>query len=144
MPSSPLWKPSDERIANANITRFAALVHERFKTPVDSYDSLHRWSVDYPERFWTSVWEFCEVRADKQWTTVLENPTKMPGASWFAGAELNFAANLLRYADDTPALIFRNERAERREISFKTLCAEVARIASGLRDAGVKPGDRVA
>jgi acetoacetyl-CoA synthetase len=144
MPIEPLWIPSPERIAGANITRFAALVHERFKTPVDSYESLHRWSVDYPERFWTSLWEFCEVRSQRQWTTVLENPTKMPGAQWFAGAELNFAANLLRYADNTPALIFRNERNERREVSFKTLNAEVARIAQGLRDLGVKPGDRVA
>ena len=38
----------------------------------------------------------------------------MPGARFFPGARLNFAQNLLRYRDDQPALIFRNERGQRR------------------------------
>ena len=46
--------------------------------------------------------------------------------------------------DDTPAIIFRNERGERRELSWRQLRSEVARIASGLKKLGIKPGDRVA
>jgi acetoacetyl-CoA synthetase len=144
MSTSPLWSPSPERVARTNLTRFMQLVRDRFSAPIDGYESLHRWSTDYPERFWTTLWEFCEIRSTKAHAKVLENPTSMPGARWFVGAELNYAANLLRHLDDSPALVFRNERSERRELSFRQLGSEVARVAQGLRDVGVKSGDRVA
>ncbi|MGH8309621.1 MAG: acetoacetate--CoA ligase, partial [Steroidobacteraceae bacterium] len=57
---------------------------------------------------------------------------------------LSFTANLLRYRDDGPALIFANERGARRTVSWRELHAEVARVASGLRELGVRSGDRVA
>jgi hypothetical protein len=75
---------------------------------------------------------------------VIENPTAMPGARFFADTQLNFAENLLRYDDEQPALVFRNERGTRRSLSYGELRAEVARIAAGLRSAGVAAGDRVA
>ena len=68
----------------------------------------------------------------------------MPGARWFPGMRLNFAENLLRRAGDEPAIVFANERGERRELSWDRLTAEVARVRAGLHDAGVGPGDRVA
>ena len=68
----------------------------------------------------------------------------MPGARWFADAELSFAENLLRREDDHPALVFCNERGARRVVTHAGLRAEVARVAAGLRDLGIGPGDRVA
>jgi acetoacetyl-CoA synthetase len=68
----------------------------------------------------------------------------MPGARFFPNARLNFAANLLKFDDDQPALVFRNERGARTTLSYRELRAEVGRIAEGLRAAGVLPGDRVA
>ena len=41
----PLWQPSPERIANANLTAFAREVRERWGAAVDDYAELHRWSV---------------------------------------------------------------------------------------------------
>ena len=46
------------------------------------------------EEFWASIWEFCGVRASKPYERVLGS-REMPGARWFAGAELNYAENLL-------------------------------------------------
>ena len=75
---------------------------------------------------------------------MIENPRRMPGARFFPAARLNFAANLLRYDDEQLALVFRNERGTRRTLSYRELRAEVARVAAGLRAAGVVAGDRVA
>ena len=68
----------------------------------------------------------------------------MPGARWFPGATLNFAENLMGAAEERPALVFRAESGERRELSRAELHLEVARLAAGLRAAGVGVGDRVA
>jgi acetoacetyl-CoA synthetase len=141
---APLWSPSPERIANANLTRFVARVNANHHTRLTDFASLHNWSITNPEEFWIEVWRFCGVRATRDWSHVLEHGDKMPGAKWFTGAQLNFAENFLSRSDDAPALIFTNERGSRRELSFAQLRAEVARIASGLKACGVVSGDRVA
>ena len=43
----------------------------------------------------------------------------MPGARFFPRARLNFAENLLRFRDEQPAIVFRNERGTRRELSYQ-------------------------
>src|SRR5207248_498719 len=62
----------------------------------------------------------------------------------FPQARLNFAENLLRFDDGREALVFRNECGARRSLSYRELRGEVARVAGGLRAAGVAAGDRVA
>ena len=140
----PIWSPSPERIARAKLTRFMRFVRERYHAPVPDYPALHRWSIEFPENFWSALWDFCEVRAQTRATQILEDGNRMPGARWFIDARFNYAENLLRRDGDTPAIIFLNERGQRRELSWRELRQQTARIADGLRAAGVQPGDRVA
>lgn len=142
--SAPIWTPSPERVRDSAMMRFTHYVQERFKAPVHDYPSLHRWSVEFPEHFWSAVWDFCEVRCSHGAQPIVADATRMPGARWFVGARFNYAENLLRLDDDTPALIFRNERGQRRELTGHQLRSEVARVADGLRQAGIKADDRVA
>jgi acetoacetyl-CoA synthetase len=141
---TPIWSPSPERIAAANITRFMQFARERHQAPLRDYPSLYRWSIEFPENFWSTLWDFMDVRATSKATRVLEDGNKMPGARWFIGARFNYAENLLRVTDDTPAIIFRNELGARRELSYTQLRAQVAQVADGLRKEGVTQGDRVA
>ena len=141
---SAIWSPSPERIEQANLTRFMRFVRQRHQAPVVDYKTLHAWSVEYPENFWSAVWDFFEVRAQVKGSTILEDGNKMPGAKWFTEARFNYAENLLKRDDDSPAIVFRNERGVRRELTHRELRAEVARVADGLRKLGVGPADRVA
>ncbi len=137
------WTPSPQRIADANLTRFMWEVGARIGRAFRRYDDLYAWSIEDPASFWIELARFAGVRAE--WAgPALEHPERMPGARFFPGARLNFAQNLLRYADDQPAIVFRNERGSRRALTYRELNAEVARIAAGLRAAGVVAGDRVA
>ncbi len=140
---SPIWTPSLFRIADANLTRFMALVEGRGARIADP-DELHRWSVESPEDFWEALWEFAAVAGDRGGGPALEHGERMPGARWFPGAKLNFAENLLRGPDAEPAIVFRNERGDRRELSWQALRSEVARVAAGLARDGVGRGDVVA
>jgi acetoacetyl-CoA synthetase len=141
--TAPLWSPSSERIADTNVARFMRRVNANHAADAHDYASLYDWSIEHVELFWSELWRFCGVRASRDWDSVLDNGNAMPGAKWFTGARLNFAENLLARDDDSLALIFCNERNQRRELSYRTLRLEVARVAAGLKSAGVVSGDRV-
>ena len=165
---TPLWTPTPARAAATNLARFVRESAGFRSQPTDSagpsrstrdgpvdYASLYDWSIAEPERFWPAVWKFCDVIADtttdgRQWTEVARGLDRMAppapdvGPRWFLGARLNFAENLLRYRDDHPALIARNERGRGRTLTYQELATEVARVAAALRASGVGVGDRVA
>ena len=141
---SELWRPSLARVADANLTRFMRCVAARRGLQLRDYSELYAWSLSSPAAFWTELARFANVRAAWGSGAAIENPTAMPGARFFPGAQLNFAENLLRYDDEQPAVVFRNERGMRSSLSHRELRAEVARIAAGLTAAGVVPGDRIA
>jgi len=133
-----LWSPADEEIKRSNMFRFMQ------DQSCKSYESLHRWSVAQPEDHWRAVAEFCDVDFTTEPQSILQQPGDMTTAQWFVGAQLNFAAHLLRHPGERSAIIFRGEQGVRKEISFDQLRASVASVAAGLRDAGIGVGDRVA
>jgi acetoacetyl-CoA synthetase len=119
-------------------------VGSRTGRQLHDYEETYAWSLEQPAQFWSELARFADVRAEWGGGPAIENPGRMPGARFFPGARLNFAANLLRFADEREALVFRNERGERRSLSYRELREEVARVADGLAGAGVASGDRVA
>jgi acetoacetyl-CoA synthetase len=133
----PLWTPSPVRAAGTELARFMKLAGK------SSYAELHRWSVESSADFWNLVWDFCEVQGKKGGQTVVD-PMRMPGAKWFPEGKLNYAGNLLRSRDATPAIAFWGEDRIKRRLSKRQLYDLVSRIAQALADAGVKKGDRVA
>ena len=139
-----LWRPSRERIARSNITRFIHLVNQRWNAGVRDSQHLYDWSLREPEQFWTSIWDFCGVVAETRGERVLVDGHKMPGAKWFPDARLNFAENLLRRRDDDAAMVFWGEDKVRRRMSYAEVYDAVSRTAQALSAAGLKEGDRVA
>jgi acetoacetyl-CoA synthetase len=140
---SPLWVPDTDRVAGANITAFARQAEIRWGRQLPDYAALHAWSVNEPTEFWTSIWEYGEVRGAKG-AVVLDKADKMPGARWFPEARLNFAENLLRSRDDSDALVFWGEDRVKNRLSHGDLYRQVAHFAAALQEAGVVAGDRVA
>jgi len=143
-PLKPLWEPSSERVATAAISRFAKQAERAHGVSLPDYASLHRWSVESPEAFWSEVLDFCGVVASIKGNAVVADAHKMPGARWFPEARLNFAENLLKRRDQGVALVGLLEDGTRREITFDALYCQVAQLAAAMRETGVKAGDRVA
>ncbi|HYQ99738.1 MAG TPA: acetoacetate--CoA ligase [Casimicrobiaceae bacterium] len=142
----PLWRPSPERIAQANVTAFARAVGAAAGRSFPDYGSLWRWSNDDREVFWRSLWDYAGVIGERGDRTLVD-AHRMPGARWFPDARLNFAENLLdaRGTDDaTDALVFRGEDRERSRVTHGELRALASRAAAALRAAGLGAGDRVA
>ncbi|HSR53259.1 MAG TPA: acetoacetate--CoA ligase [Acidobacteriota bacterium] len=139
-----MWKPSKEAVEKAHLSRFIKEIGIRHPE-VKDYRSLYQWSIDHPREFWPAVWRYCRILAHRPWDEVADNVEKMPGTRWFAGAQLNFAENLLaKGAPERPALIFWTEQGRVSEMSYAQLRRQTQRLAQAFRRAGVAEGDRVA
>jgi acetoacetyl-CoA synthetase len=114
----------------------------------DSYDDMWRWSTTDLAGFWQSIWDYFEMDSPTPHTAVLQGGP-MPHVTWFDGAQVNYAHQVLRHADAAhalglPAIVSDNERGEARELSWPELRRQVASVALTLRGLGVLRGDRVA
>jgi acetyl-CoA synthetase len=97
-----------------------------------------------PEEFWAKA--AGELPWFREWDSVFD--WDRPSFRWFAGAQTNLAYNCLDHhvangRGDRNALIYVNERGERRRFTYRELTAEVVRVAAALRALGVGKGDRV-
>ena len=64
MTEAPLWTPSPEHIAHANLTRFMDQVRATPSRPeISDFQSLYDWSIRDLESFWSEVWRFGGVVA---------------------------------------------------------------------------------
>jgi acetoacetyl-CoA synthetase len=143
MNQQPLWTPSAEQQAAANLSTFMSVAGERSGKTLSDYDALWQWSVSDIESFWSLIWDYAGVIGDKG-DTVLTEGQHMTDAQWFPQARLSYAENLLRRNDDGDALVFWGEDKVKRRISFSELHAAVSQCQQALRNAGVAKGDRVA
>jgi acetoacetyl-CoA synthetase len=112
------------------------------------YAALHRWSVESPEQFWQTVWNFDGIESPEPPTVALAD-SNMPGASWFPGAQLNYARQVLCHVDAAhaaghPAIIAEDEQGPVAVVEWPALRRQVASFALALRALGIGKGDRVA
>ena len=57
MTDKPLWTPSPERVAGANITAFMKLVNERHKLSIRDYPALYLWNQPSSDGNHTPSWD---------------------------------------------------------------------------------------
>src|SRR5262245_46142188 len=106
-----------------------------------------RWLQDareHPDDFWAEA--ASQLHWFKKWDRVLE--WNFPVFHWFSGGQINLAYNCLdahvqRGWGGHTALIYLNERGERRAYSYAQMAHEVERIAAALRGLGLGVGDRL-
>ena len=136
----------------SNTERLRQWLRDRHGIELADYAALHRWSVQDVAVFWQAMWDHFGLESPTPVEAVLSG-AQMPGARWFAGAQLNYAAQVRRHvaagvAAGVPAVLFRNERLHRegrtQEIAWDRLADDAAALAARLRALGVQRGDRVA
>ncbi len=138
-----LWQPSPERIAASNISKFMEFVNESNGLNLRTYEELHAFSINAPEVFWTEIWDFCGVIAENRGERILVDGEKMPGAQFFPDANLNFAENILRRRDTSPAIIFRGEDKVQSQLSWAQLYDKVSQVHSAFAAKDLQIGERV-
>ncbi|MCB1171857.1 MAG: AMP-binding protein, partial [Leptospiraceae bacterium] len=140
-----LWKP--EHPEKSQLHAFALRLAEKYSDasidPSD-YASIHRFSVERLEEFWSETADFCQLQFHTKAEATLKRAPRIQDSIWFEGATLNFAENLLRHRDDRPALISVDEVGQEIRFSHRELYSEVSRYHGALKALGLSAGDRVA
>jgi acetoacetyl-CoA synthetase len=139
------------------MTRFAQQAGQRTGRDLSRYRDLHAWSVQDLGAFWGTVADFFHLGLGGAEPLADE---RMPGASWFPGTRLNFAAHALQHGTGSQgstgsqggtgqpagavAVTAVGESGETTTLTWAQLRAQAGALAGTLRGLGVKPGDRVA
>ena len=93
-----LWTPRAEFAQASNLTHYTDWLRTSGRHDAADYDALWRWSVSDLEGFWSSLWDYFEVRCKTPYSRVLGG-TGMMDAQWFEGSRVNYTEHLLRYEE---------------------------------------------
>jgi len=138
-----LWEPSKEKIISSHIYNLKLGINKKYNLELESYSELHLWTINNLDSFWSYVWDDLDIIYSKNYSKVLNRSNKMLESSWFQGAKLNFAENLLRHRNQNIAIEFYNENNNKESITYKDLYSLVSKTAISFKKLGLKKGDRI-
>lgn len=143
-----LQEPTTAGRTTSELARYLRWLEGRGRSFSD-YDELWGWSVSDQVGFWGSLWDYFAIRADTAYERVVPEQPQMPGARWFAGAQLNYVRHALGVGDDDAhdhdvAILAYSQTRAPRALTLGELRDQVARARAGLVRLGVRGGDRVA
>ena len=138
-----LWRPSSKIKEESNLNQFIKNFVDEFKNQSDvNYEELWKWSIEKPEKFWDSIWDYSNVLGEKG-DILLKDKDKMPGARFFPNAKLNYTENVLKNKNEPLAIISEREDGLKSKISTLELKDKVLKLAGWLKENGISKGDRV-
>jgi acetyl-CoA synthetase len=111
------------------------------------YESMYDDSINNSDEFWaTQAKEF--LNWGKDWNEVSNVDYTQGKIEWFKGGELNVAYNCIdrhlpKRAKQTAIIWEGDDPSVSQKITYQQLHDEVARLSNGLKNLGVKKGDRV-
>ena len=144
MKNELLWEPNPKRAENTSLFEFIQHVNTKYEENFDSFENLHKWSVENRNYFWDEVWNFFNVIGEKGDHPYLEPENSLPGTKFFPRGKLNYAENMLKKNDNDIAITFWSEDKIKKKLSWYQLKNQVSAIANYFKKKGIKKGDRVA
>src|SRR4030043_1488179 len=113
---------------------------------LDEYKKIYQRSIDDPSGFWGEMAE--QLDWFKKWDKVLVENFKEAKHEWFTGGKLNVSYNCLdrhlkTWRKNKAALIWEGDIGDTKTITYQELHRKECKFATGLKNNGVKKGDRV-
>ena len=90
-----LWQAKSKIKLNSHLYNFEKYVSKKFKQNFDKkYNRILNWSIRNPGDFWSTVWDFCEVKGTKGRNKIKKSKIFHKNI-FLPNSKLNFAENLL-------------------------------------------------
>ena len=104
MPNKKLWSPT---ATNSLLKKFQNSISKDFN--LESYNDLHKWSIENKNNFWDKIWNFTNICGLKK-GQIYETSNEFINEKFFNDSYLNYTENCLLKNDDADAIIFYNEK----------------------------------
>ena len=143
MKSKILWKSKQSQKNISNLFRYEKFLFSKYKFKVtQKYSKLLKWSIDNPRKFWSSIWDFAEVKGFK--SQKFEKSNIFFKNKFLKNSKLNFAENLLSKNDDSKAITFINENGIKKVRTWRELNRNVYKLINFFKLIKIKEKDRIA
>ncbi len=137
-----LWEASKDQKNKSNLFRYENFLNQRYKIRFyKNYSKLHDWSIKNPEKFWSSIWDFSNVKGKK--IEKFYKSKELFKNQFFLNSRLNFAENLLSKNDNSKAITFVSENGYKEIRKWNELNLNVGKISFYLKKINIKEKDRV-
>ena len=138
-----LWEASKQQKRVSNLFEFEKFLAKKFNyLPRKNYKKLFNWTIKYPKLFWSSIWEYSELKGIKN--DKFYFPKEIIKSKFLLKSKLNYAENLLPKDDNSKAVTFISENGFREEKSWKKLNNNTLKLINFLHEIKIKEQDRVA
>jgi len=138
-----LWEADSQTKSKSNLYNFEKFLAKKFNyKPEKNYKKLFNWTIKNPKLFWTSIWEFSNIKGIKN--NKFHFPKEIIKSKFFLRSKLNYAENLLPKNDNSKAVTFISENGYREEKSWKELNKNTLKLINFLKEIKIKENDRVA
>ena len=138
-----LWEASKSIKKKSNLYEFEKFISKKFNYKSNkNYKKLFNWSIDNLYKFWSSIWDFTNVKGNK--VEKFKYSKEFIKNKFFVNSKLNFAENLLSKDDNSKAITFISENGYREVRSWKNLSHNTSRLINFFKKKKISKKDRIA
>ncbi|MDC1245372.1 acetoacetate--CoA ligase [Pelagibacteraceae bacterium] len=139
-----LWEASSSQKKNSLLSKYEQFISKKFKKNFNQrYENILKWSIKNPGNFWSSIWDFSEIKGYKSKLKIKKSKIFYKN-KFLPNSKLNFAENLLSKNNKDKAITFISENGFREERSWQELNLNVNKVSEFLKSIKIKKKDRVA
>ena len=139
-----IWEASLKTKNNSNLYAFEKFLLEKYNINFNkNYKYLLNWSIKHSQDFWSSFWDFSEIKGKKSKKKIKRSKIFHKNL-FLPGSKLNFGENLLSKNTNEKAITFVSENGYRKERSWKQLNINVASLVKFFNKIKIVKSDRIA
>ena len=135
---APAWFPGEQELSCSHLAKWLNDLN------LNSMEELHDWSVNNREAFTQKLIDSLNIPFLVQPQQIMNLDAGAEQVEWFTGAELNIVESCFKKKAEQTAIIFQQGSQDFQQLTYQELKELTAQVANGLREAQVKPGERVA
>ena len=138
-----LWEASLSIKKKSNLFKFEKFISKKFNYKSNkSYKKLFNWSINNLDLFWSSIWDYTNVKGKK--IEKFKYSKEFIKNKFFVNSKLNFAENLFSKKDNSKAVTFIRESGYREVRSWKRLHYNTSKLIHFFKKNKISEKDRIA
>ena len=137
MKTKILWLANQSQKNKSNLFKYEKFLSNNYNYKISKkYSKLLKWTLKNPRKFWSSIWDFANVKGYKKLRFNFSG--SIFKHKFLINSKLNFAENLLSKKDDTKALTFISENGFKEYRSWRNLNMNTYKVFNFFQSIGVK------